>query len=45
MSDKWIKIIFAMWQNHLEYDENKFLADKFKHMMDQPNNNPVLEYA
>ncbi|MFQ6609136.1 MAG: IS110 family transposase [Fidelibacterota bacterium] len=45
LSDKWIKIIFAMWQNHHEYDENKFLADKLKHMMDQPNNNPVLEYA
>lgn len=45
LADKWMKIIFAMWQNHSEYDENMFLADKVKHAMNQPNHNPVLEIA
>jgi len=45
LADKWMKIIFAMWLNHCEYEENRFLADKFKHAMNQPNSNKILEYA
>ncbi len=37
LSDKWLKIIFAMWKNYREYDERIYLTDMVKHAMNQPN--------
>lgn len=45
LADKWMKIIFAMWQNHCEYEENMFLADKVKHAMNQPDSQHILQIA
>lgn len=35
LSNRWIKIIFAMWKNHTIYNEQRYLADKTKHLLCQ----------
>ena len=35
LSNKWVKIIFAMWKNHTLYDEQRYFADKTKHLLCQ----------
>lgn len=35
LSNQWVKIIFAMWKNHTVYNEQRYFADKTKHLLCQ----------
>ena len=45
LSDRWLRIIFAMWKHCSLYDETIYLAAMVKHAMNQPNDSLVLEKA